>query len=100
MSGGVPAGATTSSQPSTSKPGSVSPIVGRSSTPGKRCAELIAIRRTLPSRAKPTTAANELIIACVVPAAVSCSIWPVARYGTSTMPMPPRLFRSRPTTTP
>jgi hypothetical protein len=79
MSAGVPAGATTTSQPSSSKPGSVSAMVGNSSRPGKRFAELSAIRLTLPARAKPSTAAKELIITWVVPTEVSCIICAVVR---------------------
>jgi hypothetical protein len=47
---------------------------GQLGRPGKRFAELSAIRLTLPARAKPSTAAKELIITWVVPTEVSCII--------------------------
>ena len=52
ISAGVPAGATTTSQPSSSKPGSVSAMVGRSSRPGKRLAELKAVESRIGATVK------------------------------------------------
>ena len=95
---GVPAGATTASQPSMRKPGSVSATVGKSSNPGKRWADVMAIRRNLPERTNPSTGVTELIIAGSCRTTVSWITCAVDRYGTCTRSIPARVVSNWPMT--
>ena len=71
MSAGVPVGATTANQPFMTTPGTVSLTDGRSGNPGKRVADVTAMRRTLPACTTALAAAMELIITWVTPLAIS-----------------------------
>ncbi len=55
-------------------PGTVSLTAGRSGRPGKRLAEVMAMRRTLPACTIALAAATELISTWFTPLATSCVI--------------------------
>ena len=74
MSAGMPAGATSTNQPSMVTPGTVSFMVGRSGRIGKRLVELTREVRSLPACTMALVTASDEISTGTVPLAASCTI--------------------------